>query len=85
MNGVMDDLARMGLASIALRPTFRTPPTLLIRLILPSSNPSQNAMWGTSHRWPGKQGFYDFLLTTFLWLITYFYLPLPSLPKQFPS
>src|ERR1700710_2330989 len=43
MDGAMNNLTRMDLASTALHPTLHTPPTLLIRLILPSSNPSQNA------------------------------------------
>jgi hypothetical protein len=43
VDGAMDNLARMDLASTALHPTLRTPLTLLIPLIIPSFNLSQNA------------------------------------------
>jgi hypothetical protein len=46
-------------------------PTLHALMTGDSHDLSILEMWGTSHRWPGKQGFYDFPLTTFLWLITY--------------
>ena len=48
-----------------------TTPTLHALMTGDSHDLSILEMWGTSHRWPGKQGFYDFPLTTFLWLITY--------------